>query len=49
MPIGQYGSRNGGPKDAASARYIHTNLNKITRVIFPENDDHILKYQIEDG
>jgi DNA topoisomerase-2 len=35
MPNGQFGSRNQGGKDHASARYIFTNLNKITRVIFP--------------
>ncbi|EGR31961.1 topoisomerase ii beta 180kda, putative [Ichthyophthirius multifiliis] len=49
MPIGQFGSRNMGGKEAASARYIHTNLNKITRVIFPQNDDYILQYLEDDG
>ncbi len=44
MPNGQFGSRNQGGKDHASARYIFTNLNKITRVIFPEADDHTLTY-----
>jgi len=38
MPIGQFGTRNMGGKDAASARYIHTNLNKLTRALFPESD-----------
>jgi DNA topoisomerase-2 len=33
-----------GGKDAASARYIHTKLNPITRLIFPEDDDHTLNY-----
>ena len=41
-PIGQFGTRNLGGKDAASARYIYTNLNPITRKIFREDDDHIL-------
>jgi hypothetical protein len=41
MPIGQFGTRNLGGKDAASARYIHTNLNKITRYLFKEEDGKI--------
>lgn len=49
MPIGQFGTRNLGGKDSASARYIHTNLNPITRYIFPEPDDHVLKYVEDDG
>lgn len=35
MPNGQFGSRNEGGKDHASARYIFTCLNKITRYIYP--------------
>lgn len=38
MPVGQFGSRSQGGKDAASARYIHTLLNKVTRFIYPEPD-----------
>ena len=49
MPIGQFGSRSMGGKDAASARYIHTRLNHITRHIFKEDDDHSLTYLIDDG
>lgn len=49
MPLGQFGSRAMGGKDHASARYIYTKLNPITRLIFREEDDHILKYQIDDG
>jgi DNA topoisomerase II len=49
MPNGQFGSRNQGGKDHASARYIFTNLNKITRFIFPEADDHTLTYLEDDG
>ena len=44
LPNGQFGSRYMGGKEHASARYLYTNLNKITRFIFPEADDHILKY-----
>lgn len=35
MPNGQFGSRNEGGKDHASARYIFTCLNKVTRFIYP--------------
>lgn len=38
-----------GGKEHASARYLYTNLNKITRKIFPEADDHTLKYLEDDG
>ena len=38
-----------GGKDAASARYLHTQLNKVTRYLFPEADDHNLDYVEEDG
>lgn len=38
LPIGQFGSRNMGGKEAASPRYIYTNLNRITRYLFPEPD-----------
>lgn len=49
MPNGQFGTRAMGGKDAASARYLHTLLNKVTRCIFLEADDHILNYMEEDG
>jgi len=49
MPNGQFGSRSMGGKDAASARYLHTNLSKITRYLFQENDDHLYKYLEDDG
>jgi DNA topoisomerase-2 len=42
MPIGQFGTRSMGGKDAASARYIYTNLNPLTRLLFHEADDHIV-------
>ena len=35
MPNGQFGSRIQGGKEHASARYIFTCLNKITKYIFP--------------
>ena len=49
MPNGQFGSRAMGGKDAASARYLHTVLSKITRYIFRPEDDPILDYIEEDG
>ena len=49
MPNGQFGTRLQGGKDSASERYIFTQLNKITRVLFPREDDHILKYLNDDG
>ncbi len=48
-PSGQFGTRLQGGKDAASARYIFTRLNTITRFIFPEVDDEILEYNVEEN
>ena len=49
VPAGQFGSRIKGGKDSASPRYIFTRLEKITRLIFPEQDDNVLKYLSDDG
>jgi DNA topoisomerase-2 len=49
MPNGQFGTRLQGGKDSASERYIFTQLNKITRSIFPTVDDNILEYLNDDG
>jgi len=49
FPSGQFGSRIKGGQDASSPRYIFTRLEKITRCIFPEQDDKILNYLIDDG
>ena len=38
-----------GGRDAASERYIFTYLNSITRLIYPEIDDHVLEYLEDDG
>jgi len=48
-PNGQFGTRLQGGKDSASERYIFTQLNKITRAIFPTMDDHVLEYLDDDG
>ena len=48
-PVGQFGSRLSGGDDSASARYIHTHLESITRSIFNKQDDGILNYLDDDG
>ncbi len=48
-PNGQFGTRLQGGKDSASERYIFTQLNKITRLIFRPEDDPILTYTDDDG
>ena len=49
VPNGQFGTRLQGGKDSASERYIFTMMNKLTRYIYPELDDKILKYLDDDG
>jgi DNA topoisomerase-2 len=48
-PNGQFGTRLQGGDDSASERYIFTQLNPMTRYIFPEADDAILTYLEDDG
>lgn len=49
MPNGQFGTRLQGGDDSASERYIFTQLNPLTRTMFPEMDDAILNYLNDDG
>lgn len=49
QPNGQFGTRLQGGKDSASERYIFTQLHPITRAIFRQEDDKILKYLDDDG
>jgi len=49
VPNGQFGTRLKGGKDAASARYIFTQLNDLTRKIYKIDDDNILNYLDDDG
>ena len=49
MPNGQFGSRLKGGDDSASERYIFTQLNKLTRTLFPSCDDNVLSYLNDDG
>ena len=49
MPNGQFGTRNKGGKDCASPRYIFTELNKVTRHLFNQNDSPLMDYIFEEG
>lgn len=48
-PLGNFGSRRMGGKDAASARYIFTQLADLTRQIYINKDEPVLKYTVEEG
>jgi DNA topoisomerase-2 len=49
VPAGQFGTRAKGGQDSASERYIFTQLSRITRAIFVNQDDAILNYLNDDG
>lgn len=49
LPLGGFGSRLQGGKDAASSRYIYTSLSPMTRLLFSDLDDPILTYLNEDN
>ena len=49
LPNGQYGTRDQGGKDHASARYIFTEPAPITRTIFHAADDPLHNYLKEDN
>ncbi|KAL1128861.1 hypothetical protein AAG570_013395 [Ranatra chinensis] len=49
QPIGQFGTRLQGGKDAASPRYIFTMLSPLARLIFHPHDDPLLTYLKEDN
>ncbi|ETW07803.1 hypothetical protein, variant [Aphanomyces invadans] len=48
-PNGQFGTRLMGGKDAASARYVFTNVESVTRLVFHPLDDPILNYLEDEG
>jgi len=48
-PLGQFGGRSMGGKDAASPRYIFTKIPTISSMIFKKVDNNILNNQKEDG
>ncbi|PBC27663.1 DNA topoisomerase [Apis cerana cerana] len=49
QPIGQFGTRLAGGKDAASPRYIFTMLSPLARYIFHKHDDALLKHEYDDN
>nr|CAD7454987.1 unnamed protein product [Timema tahoe] len=49
QPIGQFGTRLIGGKDAASPRYIFTQLSPLTKLIFHPHDEPLLKHQYDDN
>lgn len=46
---GQFGSRLCGGKDAASGRYIYTNIKQLAKLFFKDTDKPILDYCIEEN
>jgi DNA topoisomerase-2 len=49
LPNGQFGSRRCGGSDHAAARYIFTQLSPLARAIYPEIDDNLYEYQVDDN
>lgn len=49
QPIGQFGTRLQGGKDSASPRYIFTMLSPVTRTLFHQGDDPVMRYLREDN
>ena len=48
-PNGQFGTRCASGQDSASERYIFTQLNNLTRLIYRQEDDAVLTYIDDDG
>ena len=46
---GQFGTRIENGKDAANARYIFTKLDRLTRMLFRQEDDELLEHVTDDG
>ncbi|KAK1173443.1 DNA topoisomerase 2-beta-like isoform X2 [Acipenser oxyrinchus oxyrinchus] len=49
QPLGQFGTRINGGKDAASPRYIFTLLSSLSRLLFPAVDSNLLKFLYDDN
>lgn len=49
QPVGQFGTRIHGGKDAASPRYIFTLLSPLTKLLFPAHDMPSLTYLFDDN
>ncbi|XP_058475519.1 DNA topoisomerase 2-beta isoform X1 [Solea solea] len=49
QPLGQFGTRINGGKDAASPRYIFTMLSRLSKLLFPAVDFNLLKFLYDDN
>ena len=49
MPNGQFGTRLMGGEDHASPRYIFTELNSLTKILYSDLDKPLLEYLNDDG
>lgn len=49
QPVGQFGTRLHGGKDAASPRYIFTMLSPLTRLMFQPTDEPSLNWLYDDN
>lgn len=49
LPNGAFGSRLSGGADAASPRYIFTQVNPIANAIFDKRDNSLLEHSVSDG
>ena len=49
LPHGQFGTRLQGGSDSASERYIFTQLNPLSRILFSSDDDKDLTHVCDDG
>ncbi|XP_018556739.1 DNA topoisomerase 2-beta isoform X2 [Lates calcarifer] len=49
QPLGQFGTRINGGKDAASPRYIFTMLSPLAKLLFPAVDSNLLKFLFDDN
>ncbi|XP_041664909.1 DNA topoisomerase 2-beta isoform X2 [Cheilinus undulatus] len=49
QPLGQFGTRINGGKDAASPRYIFTMLSPLAKRLFPPVDSNLLKFLFDDN
>ncbi|XP_053303052.1 DNA topoisomerase 2-beta isoform X2 [Pleuronectes platessa] len=49
QPLGQFGTRINGGKDAASPRYIFTMLSPLAKLLYPGVDSNLLKFLYDDN
>jgi DNA topoisomerase-2 len=50
LPIGEFGTRDMGFKNAAQSRYIYTMVNaRLANKLFRKEDDSLLQYDMEEG